>query len=44
MYHHHEYDTTLGMEELREALALHGIRLPAFRTQLPAALCRAAQR
>ncbi|MHB9859488.1 hypothetical protein [Streptomyces sp. YIM S03343] len=29
------YDMTLCVEELREALAFHGIRLPSLRVDLP---------
>ncbi|MFG2464380.1 hypothetical protein ACGFXB_02740 [Streptomyces canus] len=30
------YDTTLCLEELRDALALHGITLPSLRVGVPA--------
>ncbi|NEA99692.1 hypothetical protein [Streptomyces sp. SID13726] len=32
---HTPYDTTLCLEELREALALHGITLPSLRVGVP---------
>lgn len=33
---HTPYDTTLCLEELRDALALHGITLPSLRVGVPA--------
>ncbi|MFG2127996.1 hypothetical protein ACGFNV_09370 [Streptomyces sp. NPDC048751] len=37
------YDTTLCVEELRTALALHGITLPSLRVDLPTFAARYAR-